>query len=412
MTIIKRKFAVDIKDKKMAQSTNNPQSIETFLAQAGSRWDGKTGAVSMPIYQTATFGHPALGQTTGFDYTRTSNPTRAVLEEVLARAEGGAKSFTFASGLAAIDAVMHLFVPGDQLIVTEDIYGGTFRLFDKVLRPLGIKTIPVDTSDINAVRGAINPAVKGLFVESPTNPMLRVADLKALAALAKTRGWTFIVDNTFLTPYFQRPLDIGADISVYSATKYLSGHNDVLAGVVIVKDPVIAERVGFFQNAIGAVLAPHDAWLLLRGLKTLPLRLRRQEQNALMLARWLEQQEWVAKVIYPGLAGHPGHARLKEQASGFGGMLAFEVHHNDNLKRGIERVNVFIFAESLGGVESLITMPAVQTHADIAPAERERLGINDRLLRISVGIEDPDDLINDLRQAFDPKAEAYSGGKS
>ena len=384
------------------------QSIETLLAQAGSRWDRVTGAVSMPIYQTATFGHPALGQSTGFDYTRTSNPTRSVLEDVLARAEGGVKAFTFASGLAAIDTVLHLFLPGDQLIVTEDIYGGTFRLFDKVLRPLGITTIPVDTSDINAVRAAINPSVKGLFVESPTNPMLRVADLRALSALAKAQGWIFIVDNTFLTPLFQRPLNIGADITVYSATKYLSGHNDVLAGVVVAKDAVLAERIGFLQNAIGAVLAPHDAWLLLRGLKTLALRLRRQEANARVIVEWLTRQSWVVKVYYPGLISHPGHECLKAQSSGFGGMLSFEVCKSDILKRGLERVKEFIFAESLGGVESLITYPAVQTHADIAPSDRERLGINDRLLRVSVGIENPEDLLVDLQQAFAPDPENYS----
>ncbi|MEI6437391.1 MAG: PLP-dependent aspartate aminotransferase family protein [Candidatus Omnitrophota bacterium] len=378
----------------------NQVKIDTLLAQGGSRWDTRTGAVSMPIYQTATFGHPALGQSTGFDYTRTSNPTRAALEDLLARLEGGARGFAFSSGLAAIDTLMHIFSPGDQVIVTEDIYGGTYRLFEKVLRPLGINTVAVDTSNVEAVRAAVNPSVKGLFVESPTNPMLKVADLRALAVLAKAQGWTFIVDNTFLTPYFQRPLDLGADVSVYSGTKYLSGHNDVLSGAIVVKDPALAERVAFLQNAIGAVLAPQDSWLLLRGLKTLPLRLRRQEENALKIALWLSQQRWVTKVHYPGLETHDGHARLKAQASGFGGMISFEVCKAEMVKVALERVKVFIFAESLGGVESLITFPPVQTHSDIAPAERERLGITDRLLRLSIGIEDAGDLIADLEQAF------------
>lgn len=380
---------------------NKKIKVETLLAQAGSRWDTRTGAVSMPIYQTATFGHPALGQSTGFDYTRTSNPTRAALEELMARVEGGVRGLAFSSGLAAIDTLMHVFSPGDQVIVTEDIYGGTYRLFEKVLRPLGINTVPVDTSDIAAVRAAINPSVKGLFVESPTNPMLKVADLPALALLAKAQGWIFIVDNTFLTPYFQRPLEIGADISVYSGTKYLAGHNDVLAGIVVVKDAQLAERISFLQNAIGAVLAPQDSWLLLRGLKTLPLRLRRQEESAGTIAQWLSRQRWVAKVHYPGLVTHSGHARLKAQASGFGAMISLEVRDAALVKVALERVKVFIFAESLGGVESLITYPPVQTHADIAPAERERLGITDRLVRISVGVEDAEDLMTDLAQAFD-----------
>lgn len=374
--------------------------IETLLAQAGSRWDKRTGAVSMPIYQTATFGHPALGESTGFDYTRTANPTRSALEEVLARAEDGARGFVFSSGLAAIDTLMRIFSPGDRVIVTEDIYGGTYRLFEKVFRPLGIITVPVDTSDIEAVRSALHPSVKGLFVESPTNPMLRIADLAALAALAKAQGWVFIVDNTFLTPFFQRPLDIGADVSVYSGTKYLSGHNDVLAGAVVVKDPALAERVGFLQNAIGAVLGPQDSWLLLRGLKTLPLRLRRQEENAQKISRWLLTRPWVTKVHYPGLPDHPGHARLKAQSSGFGAMISFEVRDAAVVKAALKRVKVFIFAESLGGVESLITYPSVQTHSDIAAPERERLGITDRVLRLSIGVEDAGDLMADLEQAL------------
>jgi len=360
------------------------QTVNTILAQAGSRWDAKTGAVTMPIYQTATFGHPALGQSTGFDYSRSANPTRSALEETLARLEGGARGFAFASGLAAIDTVFRLFSPGDRIIVTEDLYGGTYRLFNQVLKPYGIEVIAVDTSDIKNVQVINDPKVKGLFIESITNPMVRRADVSALSALAKEKGWLFIVDNTFLTPYFLRPCELGADISVYSASKYLGGHNDVVAGAVVVKDAALAERVAFYQNAVGAVLGPQDSWLLLRGLKTLHLRLQRQTENATAIAAWLKKQLTVKAVHYPGVSG----------------MLSFEAESAAAVKRVLERVRVFIFAESLGGVESLITYPAVQTHADIAPAERERLGINDRLLRVSVGIEDADDLIADLQQAL------------
>jgi cystathionine beta-lyase/cystathionine gamma-synthase len=372
-----------MKDK---QNDKDGCSVETLLAQAGSRWDSRTGAVTMPVYQTATFGHPALGQSTGFDYSRSGNPTRAALEETLAKLDGAARGFAFASGLAAIDAVFRLFVPGDSVIVTEDLYGGTFRLFEQVLKPYGITAVSVDTSDLAAVQAAsVDLKVKGLFVESVTNPVLRTADIAALSKLAKERGWLFIVDNTFMTPYLLKPLALGADIAVYSASKYLGGHNDVVAGAVTVKDAALAERIGFFQNAVGAILGPQDSWLLLRGLKTLHLRLERQSANAAKIAQRLRGHTAVRKVLYPGI----------------GGMLAFEVSGPEVVKQVLERVRVFIFAESLGGVESLITYPAVQTHADIPPLERARLGITDGLLRVSVGVEDADDLIADLVQALE-----------
>ncbi len=383
----------NLKDKKLA--------VETLLAQAGSDWDKRTGAVSVPIYQTATFGHPELGKSTGFDYSRSSNPTRLVLEETLARFEGGVRGFAFASGLAAIDTIFRLFAPGDSVIVTEDLYGGTHRLLEKVIAPYGVRIIPVDTSDINAVHAAMDPSVKGLFVESLTNPMLRVADLPALGKLAKARGLTFIVDNTFLTPLFLKPFDMGADVTVYSATKFLGGHNDVVAGAVVVKDHDIAEKVAFLQNAVGAVLGPQDAWLVLRGLKTLPLRIHRQAENAVRIAAWLAQHPLVKAVHYPGLSTHPGHARLRSMGFGFGGIVSFEVAEGVSVKDLLARVGVFIFAESLGGVESLITYPTVQTHADIDPARRVRFGINDRLVRLSIGIEDAADLIADLEQALE-----------
>lgn len=381
--------------------TPQPANLETLLAQAGNRRDPATGAISAPIYQTASFGHPALGQSTGFDYSRTANPTRLALEETLAAADGGHRAFAFASGMAAIDAALRLFAPGDRIVATEDLYGGTFRLFEKVFRPLGIAVDFVDTSDTRAVETALaRPDVRGLFVESPTNPLLKVADLRALAALARARGVLTIIDNTFLTPVLQRPLDLGADLAVYSATKYLAGHNDVVAGAVVTRTPELSERVAFLQNATGAILGPQDAWLTLRGLKTLALRVRRQQENALALAQWLCAHPHVRQVHYPGLPAHPGHAILSREKCGWGGMIAFEIDDPERVPEILAGVRVFLFAESLGGVESLITYPAVQTHADIDEATRERLGINRRLLRLSVGIEDPLDLIRDLENVL------------
>lgn len=376
--------------------------LETILAQAGSRWDDKTGAVSMPVYHSSTFRHPGLGQSTGFDYSRTANPTRSALEKTLAEAEGGegVRAFAFASGLAAIDAIVRLFQPGDRILVTEDLYGGTFRLFEKLFRPYGIEAVYVDTADPAAVARALTPGVKAVFLEVPSNPLLNVADIRAIAVLAKRHGALTIVDNTFLTFARQRPLELGADISVYSGTKYLCGHNDVVAGVIATARPELADRIGFIQNAAGAILGPQESWLLLRGLKTLPLRLERQERSAQTLASWLATQPRVAAVHYPGLPSHPGHDLLRRQASGFGAMISFEVTDPDRVPAILAGVRVFMFAESLGGVESLITFPAVQTHADIDPAVRERLGINHRLLRLSVGIEAVDDLRQDLERVL------------
>ena len=377
--------------------TTTSTNLATLFAQAGNRCDTVTGAISVPIYQTASFGHPALGQSTGFDYSRSSNPTRLALEETLAAADGGHRGFAFASGLAAIDTVLRLFAPNDRLVVTEDLYGGTFRLFEKVFRPLGIEAVYGDTSDLNAVQGALaDPRVRGIFIESPTNPLLKIADLRAIASLARERGVLTIVDNTFLTPVLQRPLEQGADIVVYSATKYLAGHNDVVAGAVVTRTPELSERVAFLQNAVGGILGPQDSWLTLRGMKTLALRVAKQQENALAVAEWLCRHPHVQRVYYPGLSGHPGREILLREKSGWGGMIAFEVGDPARVPGILSGVRVFLFAESLGGVESLITYPAVQTHADIDEATRQRLGINDRLLRLSVGIEDVRDLIHDL----------------
>jgi len=377
------------------------QSIATTLAQAGSRGDPRTGAVSMPIYQTATFAHPALGQSTGFDYSRTANPTRQALETTLAQVEGGDAAFAFASGLAAVDAVTHLLAAGERMVVTEDLYGGTYRLFDQITRRRGVESIAVDTSDTDAVRRALeDPQVRLLFVESPTNPLLKVADIAALAECARARDVWLVVDNTFLTPCSQRPLEWGADLVVYSASKYLAGHNDVVAGAVVTSTPALSERIGFFQNAIGAIVGPMDAWLILRGLKTLPLRLERQQQNARRLAEWLAAHPRVDRVYYPGLPDHPGYAVLQKTGSGTGAMCAFAVQDPERVPAILEGVETFLFAESLGGVESLITYPLVQTHADMAPALLQKLGIDNRLLRLSVGTEEVDDLIADLERVL------------
>ncbi len=378
----------------------NNIKIETTLAHAGTCRDEKTGAVSMPVYQTATFRHPALGQSTGYDYSRSGNPTRAALEEVMAAIEGGERGLAFSSGMAAIDCFFRIFKPGDAVAITEDPYGGTFRLVDKVFRPMGINIFFVDTSRNDEVARVLEKGVKAIFVETVTNPMLRIADLPAICKMAAEKGALTIVDNTFLTPCAQRPLTLGADAVIYSATKYLSGHNDVLAGIIVTREKELGERLYFYQNSVGAVLAPWEAWLTLRGLKTLSLRMARQQENALRIAKWLKGNPLVTRVLYPGLPDHPGHDLLKSYSSGFGGIISFEVANAAQVPQILSRVKVFLFAESLGGVESLITFPAVQTHADVEQGIREKLGINDKLLRISAGIEDANDLIDDLKEAI------------
>lgn len=376
-------------------------NIATQAAQIGLEWDTRTGAVTVPIYQTATFRHPGLGASTGYDYSRSGNPTRQALEEGIARLEGGSRGFAYASGMAAIANLLLLFKSGDHLIVTEDLYGGTYRLFERVFGQYGLSFTYVDTTDVAQVKGAIRPETRGLFVESLTNPLLKVADIAGLSALCREGGLLCIVDNTFLTPYLCRPFELGADITVYSASKYLAGHNDVVAGLVVVKEPALAEQVYFHQNSVGTVLGPQDSWLTIRGLKTLSVRLDRQQENAQRLAGWLQHHPKVRKVHYPGLSGHPGHELLKRQARGFGAMIAFEVADHGMVERLLLKTRLISFAESLGGVETLITFPELQTHADIQPEIRARLGINDVLLRLSVGIEDVQDLIDDLAQAFE-----------
>ncbi len=376
-------------------------NIATQAVQIGLEWDTRTGAVTVPVYQTATFRHPGLGQSTGYDYSRSCNPTRQALEDGIARLDGAARGFAYSSGMAAITNLLMLFTSGDHLIVTEDLYGGTCRLFDKIFTQYGLTFTYVDTCDIAAVTAAIQPSTKGVFVETLTNPLLKFTDLTAVSAICKANNLLLIADNTFLTPYLLRPLDLGADIAVYSATKYLAGHNDTVSGLVTVKDPQLAEKVYFHQNSVGAVLGPQDSWLTIRGIKTLGIRMDRQQENAGLIAEWLAAHPRITKVYYPGLDSHPDHDLMKRQSRGFCAMISFEVDKHELVEQILLKTNLISFAESLGGVESLMTFPEVQTHADIPPELRARLGINNVLLRLSVGIEDCDDLIEDLRQALE-----------
>lgn len=372
------------------------------MAQAGARRDPGTGAVSMPIHMSAAFQHQALGRSTGFDYSRTANPSRQALEQTMSLLEGGAGCLAFASGLAALDAALRLFEPGARLVVTEDLYGGSFRLFEKFGRPQRLDFIYVDTSDSRAVADALEqPGVRGLFVEMPTNPLLKVADLRALGRLAGEKGALFMVDNTFMTPACCRPMEYGADLVLYSATKYLGGHNDLLAGLAVSRTRELAERLAFIQNATGAVLGPWESWLLLRSLKTLSLRMKKHEENALAVASFLRAHPKVGRVYYPGLPEDAGYALLGSQAQGRGGMISFEVESRTRVESILSSVRVFLFAESLGGAESLVTYPIVQTHADMEAGLLARLGLNDRLLRLSIGLEDAEDLLEDLAAVLD-----------
>lgn len=374
--------------------------IETLCIHGCDKTYDSTGAVSVPIFQSATFAHPGVGQTTGFDYSRLQNPTREYLEETLAKLEGGVSAMAFSTGMAAISGMMELFSPGDHIIASDDLYGGSHRLFHHISMKNGIAFDLVHTSHLEQIRECIRPETKAIFVETPTNPMMQVTDIRAVSALAKEFGLLLIVDNTFLTPYFQRPLALGADIVVHSGTKYLGGHNDTLAGFLVVADEEIAKRLLFICKTTGACLAPFDSWLILRGIKTLAVRLDRQQESALKIAHWLCEQPNVWAVHYAGLPSHPGYAVSKTQSTGFGAMISFEVDSEETAKSVLHRVRVIQYAESLGGVESLITYPLLQTHADVPEAEREAKGINARLLRLSVGLEHSEDLIEDLRHAL------------
>jgi len=359
-----------------------------------------TGSVSVPIFQSATFAHPGVGLSTGFDYSRVQNPTREYLEQTVAKLEGGLDAMAFSSGMAAITALMELFSPGDHIIATDDLYGGSHRLFSHISNKNGLAFDYVDTSDVRNIEVRLRTETKAVFIETPTNPMMHVTDIAAVTRLCKENNLMLIVDNTFLTPYFQKPLLLGADVVIHSGTKYLGGHNDTLAGFLVVSDAGLSERLRFLFKTIGSCLSPFDSWLLIRGIKTLAVRLDRQQKTAFQIAEWLSKQNWIKAVHYPGLPSHPGYEISKKQTSGFGGMLSFETDSRETARLLLERVCLMQYAESLGGVESLITYPMLQTHADIPRESREARGIGECLLRLSIGLESADDLIEDLKQAL------------
>ena len=376
--------------------------IETLCVHGDQhRFPDGRDALSMPIYQTAAFSHPDLGHSPDrFYYTRLTNPTRTALEETVSALEGAADTVAFATGMAAIAAVFELFAPGDRIVCSADLYGGTVLLFDTVSRKNGLILDFVDTADPAALASAMESPAKAIYIETPSNPMMNVTDIALCAEFAKKAGALLIVDNTFLSPYFQNPLALGADIVVHSGTKYLGGHNDTLSGFVCASDMEIIEKLRKIATATGGILAPFDSWLMLRGIKTLAVRMERAQENAIAIANWLRKHPKVTKVYYVGLPEHPGYEVNAKQSRGSGAMLSFAVDSQSTALQVLDKVKVITFAESLGGPESLITLPVTQTHADVAPEERERLGITDSLLRMSVGLENVNDLIADLQQAL------------
>ncbi|AQU80372.1 bifunctional cystathionine gamma-lyase/homocysteine desulfhydrase [Planococcus faecalis] len=373
---------------------------KTRLIHGGIVGDEATGAVSTPIYQVSTYKQEAVGKFKGYEYSRTGNPTRHALEELIADVEFGHAGFAFGSGMAAISSVMMLFSAGDHIVLTDDVYGGTYRVINKVLNRFGLEFTFVDTGNLAEVEAAVKENTKAIFIETPTNPLLKVTDIEAVAAFAKSKNLVTIVDNTFMTPYLQNPIKLGADIVLHSATKYIGGHSDVVAGLVVVNSAELAEEVHFVQNSIGAILGPQDSWLLIRGLKTLGLRMEEANSNAQKIAEFLEGHDAVGKVIYPGLESHPGRELMQKQATGFGGMISFDVGSKEKAGELLAKLKYFTLAESLGAVESLISVPAQMTHASIPIERRAELGIVEGLVRISVGIEDVEDLIEDLAYAL------------
>ena len=379
--------------------------FRTAAIHAGQPPDPLTGAVSVPIYQTSTYVQEGIGKHKGYEYARTQNPTRLALEINMTALEGGVAGYAFASGMAAETAVTQLLLKqGDHAICGSNVYGGSFRLFDKIVRHFGVTFSYVDTTDLDAVASAIRPETKMVFIESPTNPLMTITDIGGVARVVgkarHAKGCRLVVDNTFMSPYFQRPIELGADIVVHSTTKYLNGHSDSIGGIVVLKHKEDAAQLQFIQNAAGAILSPFDSWLVLRGIKTLPVRMDAHNENGMAMAKYLVRSKHVKKVYYPGLPSHPGHLLAKRQMSGFGGMIAFDLGSLAKTKRFLSRVRLCSLGESLGGVETLISHPATMTHASVPPNQRRKLGITDSLVRISVGIEDVKDLIADLDQAF------------
>jgi cystathionine beta-lyase/cystathionine gamma-synthase len=372
----------------------------TRAVHAGQTPDPLSGAVMTPIYQTSTYVQEGLGRHKGYEYARTQNPTRQALERCVASLEGGSHGFAFASGLAALDTVLKLLSAGDHIVAGQNLYGGSHRLMEQVYGRLGLQATFVDMREAEPVARAITPATRLVYCETPTNPMMFLADLAAIGDITQARGLLFVVDNTFATPYFQRPLAFGADIVLHSSTKYLNGHSDMVGGVLVTAREDLAERIGFLQNAAGGVPGPMDCWLCLRGIKTLPLRMRQHDANGRAIAAWLREQPKVKQVYYPGLPTHPQHDLARRQMQGFGGMIAMELGDTALARRVVERTRVFALAESLGGVESLIGHPASMTHASVPPALRQAMGLTDSLVRLSCGVEETEDLIADLAQAL------------
>jgi len=380
---------------------DSQHGFATRAVHAGQTPDPLSGAVMTPIYQTSTYVQEGLGRHKGYEYARTQNPTRQALERCVASLEGGAHGFAFASGLAALDTVLKLLSAGDHIVSGENIYGGSHRLMERVYSRLGLHTTFVDMRDAEQVARAITPATRLIYCETPTNPMMFLADLAAIGDITQARGLLFVVDNTFATPYFQRPLAFGADIVLHSSTKYLNGHSDMMGGMLVTARDDLAERIGFLQNAAGGVPGPMDCWLCLRGIKTLPLRMRQHDANGRAIAAWLREQPKVKQIYYPGLSSHPQHDLARRQMEGFGGMISIELGDVALARRVVERTRVFALAESLGGVESLIGHPASMTHASVPPALRQSMGLTDSLVRLSCGVEAVEDLIADLAQALE-----------
>lgn len=376
-------------------------AFSTDCIHAGQEPEPVTGAVTIPIYQTSTYVQPELGKHKGYEYARTKNPTRSALEANIAALEKGKHGHCFASGMSATDTVFRLLKSGDHVVAGENMYGGSYRLFSRVLEKYGLQFTYVDTSDADAVKSAMKPNTRIVFLETPTNPMMTITDLAACADVAHQGGALVVVDNTFCSPYLQRPIELGADIVVHSTTKFLNGHSDSVGGVVVSNDDAIAEQIGFLQNAVGAILSPFDSWLVLRGIKTLAVRMKAHEENGRAVANYLAGQSKAQKVYYPGLPDHPQHQLAKKQMNGFGSMISFELGSYENAKKFLDRVRLCSLAESLGGVETLISHPASMTHGSVPEEMRQRLGITPGLVRISVGIEDVEDLIADLANAFD-----------
>lgn len=384
----------------MSDETTEARGFGTRAIHAGQRPDPTTGAIMTPVYQTSTYVQPELGRHLGYEYARTHNPTREALEGNVASLESGRFGLAFASGLAATDTVIKLFSAGDHVVCGEGVYGGTYRLFDRVLRRLGVDFTFVDSGDLDAIRAALRPTTRMVHLETPTNPMMRLSDIAGAAEIAHAAGAWLSVDNTFASPYNQRPLELGADLVIHSTTKYLNGHSDMVGGLVVTSDEEIHERLRFLQNAAGAVPGPWDCWLALRGTKTLHLRMAAHNANGQAVAEWLEAHPKVERVYYPGLASHPQHALARAQMRGFTGMVSIETGSLEAAKRVVDRVRIFSLAESLGGVESLIGHPAMMTHASVPRDVRYAMGLTDGLVRLSCGVEDLDDLIADLDRAL------------